>query len=259
MATRGVAKGLKKYKSKKLTGRAKGSTMQKKQQDQRINKNVGKAGSNESMGTKGSFYRVLSSKKAGTVQGKVSKAREDKIMKTGKTSKSSEQKEAIKERKAIEAVPTELSKVRRQIEKLMKISKLTDSERKLLEKLRAKRDALQDKGKKRQGVGSKKVKVASPSGRGKTVTVGGREAKDAARSRLNQGVSTDAKNRRLKEAREKKEAAVKKAEDAKKAAKARFDSLISKFNEKAPRGKKIQRAKKFTGARKTAYEKRKGK
>ena len=250
MAIRGAARGLKKYKSKKLTGRTVGSTMQKKQQDQRINKDVGKAGSSERLGTKGSFYRVLSSKRAGTVQGKYAKNVEDKIMKTGKTSKSSEHKEAIKERKAIEAPVKQLNAKRRQIEKLSKLSKMTDSERKLLSKLRAEVRAAENKtnqvGKR---AGSKKVRLATPSGKGKTVTVGGRAAKDAARSRLNQGISTDAKTRKLKEARLKKEKAEKEAALQKK----RIAMLKAGAKKAGIAGKKKPTAKK------TSYEKRKGK
>lgn len=233
--SKGLSKGL----------RAVGSKMQRKQQEKKMNLDVGKKGSNQRMGTKGSFYRVLSSKKAGTVQGKYAKAREDKIMKSGKTSKSSEQKAAIKERKAIEAPVKELNAVRREIEKLRKISKLTAAQRARLTKLEAKRDELQDKGKKRQNVGSKKIKLATPSGKGKTYKVGDRAAKDAARSRLNQGVRTDAKNRKLKEARLKKE-----AEDKAKADKAKRMELIKKA------GKKL--AKKKPASKKTSYEKRKG-
>lgn len=247
---RGIARGAKKYKSKKLTGRAKGSTMQKKQQDQRINQDVGKAGSNQRMGTQGSFYRVLSSSKAGTVQGKYAKNVEDKIMKTGKTSKSSEHKEAIKERKAIEAPVKQLNAKRRQIERLSKLSKMTDSERKLLSKLRAEVRAIENKTNQvAKRAGAKKVKLATPSGKGKTVTVGGRAAKDAARSRLNQGISIDAKNRKLKEARLKKEKAEKEVALQKK----RMAMIKAGAKKAGIAGKKK------TASRKTAYEKRKGK
>ena len=239
--TRGVARGLKKGK-----GRAVGSKMQAKQQEKKMNLDVGNKGSNQRMGTKGSLYRVLSSKKAGTVQGKYSKAREDKIMKSGKTSKSSEQKEAIKERKAIEAPVKELNALRRKRDALANKSKLTDAQRKTLSKLRAEIRAIENKtnqvGKR---AGSKKVKVATPSGKGKTINVGDRAAKDAARSRLNQGVRTDAKNRKLKEARLTKE-----AEDKAKADKAKRMELIKKA------GKKL--AKKKPASKKTSYEKRKG-
>ena len=118
-----------------------------------------------------------------------------------------------------------------------------------LTKLEAKRDELQNKGKKRQGVGSKKVRLATPSGKGKTVTVGGRAAKDAARSRLNQGVATDAKNRKLKEARLKKEKAEKEVALQKK--------RMAMF--KAAAKKAGIAGKKKPTVRKTSYEKRKGK
>ena len=244
---RGITKGAKKYKSKKLTGRAKGSTMQKKQQEQKMNLDVGRAGSNQKLGTKGSLYRVLSSSKAGTVQGKYAKAREDKIMKSGKTSKSSEQKEAIKERKAIEAPVKELNALRRKRDALANKSKLTDAERKTLSKLRAEIRAIENKtNKPAKAAGSKKVKLATPSGKGKTVTVGDRAAKDAARSRLNEGVRSDAQKRKLKAAREKKE-----AEDKAKADKEKRLELMKKI------GKKIN--KKKPASKKTSYEKRKGK
>jgi len=227
--------------------RAVGSKMQRKQQEKKMNLDVGKKGSNQRMGTKASFARVLSSKKAGTVQGKYSKAREDKIMKSGKTSKSSEQKEAIKERKAIEAPVKELNALRRKRDALANKSKLTDAQRKTLSKLRAEIRAIENKSNQvGKRAGSKKVRVATPSGKGKTVTVGDRAAKDAARSRLNEGVRSDAQKRKLKAQREKKE-----AQDKEKADKAKRLELMKKI------GKKIN--KKKPASKKTSYEKRKGK
>ena len=123
--------------------RAVGSKVQKKQQNERMNTNVGKKGSTKSMGTKSSFPRAdLLVRRGKSAREKIDDSIADK---QGSKKPSSERKKAIKETKKIESPKRKLNAIREEIAKLRKITaaKRTPAQEKKLDKLIKERDAIE--------------------------------------------------------------------------------------------------------------------
>ena len=128
---------------KKIIKRAVGSKVQKRQQNERMNTNVGKKGSTKSLGTKPSFPRAeLLIRRGKSARDKIDDSIADK---QGNKKPSSEKMKAIRERKKIEKDKKRLNAIREMIAVLRKINaaKRTPAQEKQLAKLIKERDAIE--------------------------------------------------------------------------------------------------------------------
>lgn len=120
-----------------------GSKVQKRQQNERMNTNVGKKGSTKSMGTKSSFPRAdLLVRRGKSAREKIDDSIADK---QGSKKPSSEKMRNIRERKRIEKDKKRLNAIREMIAVLRKITaaKRTPAQEKKLAKLIKERDAIE--------------------------------------------------------------------------------------------------------------------
>ena len=123
--------------------RAVGSKVQKRQQNERMNTNVGKKGSTKSLGTKPSFPRAeLLVRRGKTRREMMDDALANKV--TGK-GEGPEKKKAIKERQRIEKSKKKLNALRSERDKLIKLgAKRTAAQDRRLKALRKQIDAIEE-------------------------------------------------------------------------------------------------------------------